>query len=276
MSFQIGTTARYIAADPTQQKTITNLLGGTIYYKATSDVDAEDTAVTKGNSVTITAGQYFISASTSKILIEDVPAPAFGQDVSVGDDLTVKDTLTVTGATTLTGAVTTTGGIAPASAPVGIQTWQPPTAESGTDTAFAEKKLFTASVWVPANVTLTGVKYLLGAGGGTNKVIAALFDSAGKKVANSSEATEGTVAGTEKTVQTLAFTATYAAKGPARYFIGLTANGATAKLRTIPANTALGNVLTAEISLAEKNVVPASVTAPTEWIAAKGPVAGLY
>lgn len=253
----------YIPADLTQQKLVTNQSGGTIYYKATSDVDAEDTAVTVGNSVTLTAGAFFISASTSKVRVDDVDSPTF-EDATIKDDLEVKGTLT------------TVEGIAPISAGLGAVTWQAPTAESGTDTAFAEKKLFTASIFLPCNTTLTGVKYLLGAGGGTNKVIAALFDSAGKKVANSSETTEGTTAGTEKTVQTLAFTSTYAAKGPARYFIGITANGNTAKLRTIPANTALNGVLTAEISLETKNVVPASITAPTEWIAAKGPVAGVY
>lgn len=242
----LKTSAYYIPADITQPKNIINQSGGTAYYKATSDVSSGDTALTVGSSVTITAGEYFISASTSKLRVEDVAvlAPA--------------------------------GGITPASAAPGPVTWQPPTAESGTDTAFAEKKLFTASIFLHFNMTVTGVKYLLGAGGGTNKVIAALFNSAGQKVANSSETTEGTVAGTEKTVQTLAFTSAYQAKGPALYYVGLTANGATAKLRTIPANTALNGILTAEISLTTKNVVPASVTAPTEWIAAKGPVAGLY
>jgi hypothetical protein len=242
----LKTTAYYIPADLTQPKTITVQSGGNVGRKATSDVASTDSALAAGESATITTGQWLISASTSKVRIED------------------------------TGVLAPPGGITPASAFPGPVTWQAPTAESGTDTAFAEKKLFTASLALPCNMTVTGVKYLLGAGGGTNKVIAALFNSAGQKVANSSEATEGTVAGTEKTVQTLAFTTPYQAKGPATYFVAITANGATAKLRTIPANTALNGILTAEISLTTKNVVPASVTAPTEWIAAKGPVAGLY
>jgi hypothetical protein len=242
----LKTSAFYIPADSSQPKKIINQSGGTAYYSTTNDTNAEDTALAVGSEVTIVAGQWFISASTSKLRVEDVfvLAPA--------------------------------GGITPASALPGPVTWQAPTAESGTDVAFAEKKLFTASIFLPCNMTVTGIKYLLGAGGGTNKVIAALFNSAGQKVANSSETTEGTVAGTEKTVQTLAFTTPYQARGPATYFVGITANGATAKLRTIPANTALNGILTAEISLTTKNVVPSSVTVPTEWIAAKGPVAGLY
>lgn len=242
----LKTSAYYIPADITEPKRVLNQSGGTAYYSATSDTNSEDTSLAVGSEVTLTAGQYFISASTSKLRVEDVAVLA------------------------------PSGGITPASAIPGVVTWQPTTAEVGTDTAFAEKKLFTASIFLPCNMTVTGVKYLMGAGGGTNKVIAALFNSAGQKVANSSEATEGTTAGTEKTVQTLPFTSTYQAKGPALYYVGITANGATAKLRTIPANTALNGTLTAEITLSTKNVVPASITVPTEWIAAKGPVAGLY
>lgn len=242
----LKTSAYYIPADTTQPKTVINQSGGTIYYKATSDVSTGDTSVAVGGSVRITAGRYFISASVSKVRVEAEVVPS-------------------TGAAALSGSYLGAW----------VGSYMPGTAESGTDTAFAEKKLFTGSLFLPMNMTITGIGYLLGAGGGTNKVIAALFDANGRKLANSSEATEGTTAGTEKTVQKLAFTTPYVAKGPALYFVGLTANGATAKFRTIPANT-LVNALTAEISLSTKNVVPTSVTAPTEWTAGKGPVAFVY
>lgn len=263
MSVLIKTTPTYVPADKTQQKQVSVTAGGTVYYSTTSDTNAEDTAIELGKNATITAGQYFISASTSKVRVEDVPSPTF-TDLTVTDDLAVA------------GTVTATEGVASSSAVPGFYTWQPPTAESGTDTAFAEKKLFTASIFIPCNKTIKGIGYLLGAGGGTNKVIVALFNSAGTKVANTSETTEGTVAGTEKQSQEIDLTATYAAKGPGVFFIGITANGATAKLRTIPAYTAGSNILAKEISLATKNVVPASITAPTAWTAAVGPVAWIY
>lgn len=265
-TFVVGKTkAKLIYATPQWQAKIINGGGSKLFYKTEADVDTGDTEVAVGASVTVENVVFIISEGRSNVTIEHKEAPSY-QDVTITDDLTVTDSLTVSGGATIT----------PATAGFGAVTWQPPTAESGTDTAFAEKKLFVASIFLPYSATLTGVKYLLGAGGGTNKVIAALFDSAGKKVANSSETTEGTTAGTEKTVQTLAFTSTYAAKGPARYFIGITANGATAKLRTIPANTVVNGILTIEASLETKNVVPASITAPTEFVAAKGPVAGVY
>lgn len=237
------TVAKEVSAMPERQAKII-AASEAIYYKNASDVDSGDTELAKGSSVTTEETLWIISKGTeSKVFVEHLTAAE---------------------------------GVAPSSAVPGFYTWQPNTAESGTDTAFAEKKLFTASIFIPCNKTIKGIGYLLGGGGGTNKVIAALFNSAGTKVANTSETTEGTTAGTEKTVQSIDLTSTYAAKGPGVYFIGITANGATAKLRTIPANVAGANILTAEVSLATKNVVPASITAPTEWTAAKGPVAFVY
>lgn len=233
--------AKLIYATPEYQARIVNNGGGKLFYKVSSDVTTSDTEVASGSAFNIENTVWVISNSRAALTVEHREA-----------------------------------GNLPLSTAPGFYTWQPATAESGTDTAFAEKKLFTASVFLPVTKTITGVGYLLGAGGGTNKVIAALFNSQGVKLANSTETTEGTTAGTEKTVQELAFTSPFKANGPGLYFIGITANGATAKLRTIPANTAGKNILTAEISLTTKNVVPSSVTAPTEWIAAKGPVGFVY
>lgn len=233
--------AKVIYATPEYQARIVNNGGGKLFYKVTSDVTTSDTEVASGSAFTIENTVWVISNSRAALTVEHREASE-----------------------------------SPLSSPAGFYTWQPNTAESGTDTAFAEKKLFTASIFLPTTKTITGIGYLLGGGGGTNKVIAALFNSQGQKIANSSETTEGTVAGTEKTVQELPLTSPFKANGPGLYFIGITANGATAKLRTIPANVAGKNILTAEISLTTKNVVPASVTAPTEWVAAKGPVAFVY
>jgi hypothetical protein len=233
--------AKAIYATPEYQARIVNNGGGKLFYKVTSDVTTSDTEVASASAFNVENTVWVISNSRANITVEHREAAA-----------------------------------SPLSAPAGFYTWQPPTAESGTDTAFAEKKLFMASIFIPVTKTITGVGYLLGAGGGTNKVIAALVNSQGQKVANSSETTEGTVAGTEKTVQELAFVSPFKANGPGQYFIGITANGATAKLRTIPANTAGKNIFTGEISLSTKNVVPSSITVPTEWVAAKGPVAFVY
>lgn len=98
----------YIAADPKSPKEILNVSGGTIYYKVTDDVDAEDTAVTKGNTAQITAGSYFISASKSEIVVRELTVTT-AEDITAVDDLTVGDDLAVTGDATVTGKTTAKG-----------------------------------------------------------------------------------------------------------------------------------------------------------------------
>src|SRR5256885_9908355 len=73
----------------------------------------------------------------------------------------------------------------------------PLTTTTGTDTAGINGTLFISEVIVPANGTFTGVSFLLGSVGGTDKVVVALFDSAGAILANSaldSSRTAGTTA----------------------------------------------------------------------------------
>jgi hypothetical protein len=281
-------TARLINASPTSQAKIINGSGSKLFYKTASDVDTEDTEIAVGSSATVEQVVWIISAGRSNVLIEH-PTGLAPEDVVIGDDLTVKDTLTVKGATTLeaaatvgttlgvTGITTPTGGIAPASQAPGFWAgnYAPGTAETGTDLALAEKKLFVTSIFLPVNKEITGIGFLLGAGGGTTKVVLGLFNSKGEVVGKTSETTEGTVAGTEKTIQEIALTAKYKAVGPALYFVGITGNGTTAHIRTIPANTAGANVFAGEVELTEKNKL-AKITAPSTFTGGKGVVAFVY
>ena len=106
----------------------------------------------------------------------------------------------------------------------------PAAATSGTDSAGVDGQVFTSAIDIPANCTLTGLSYLIGSVGGTDKAIAMLFDSAGTLLANS--ATAGVTVGSAATMQRLPFTAPVAIEGPGRYFVGIQYNGNTAKIRT--------------------------------------------
>jgi hypothetical protein len=187
----------------------------------------------------------------------------------------VVTTLTVT-TVAVTGAITPTGGIAAAGGfthfPYNIATWCNNTATSGTDTACANGTINVGSIRIPANCTITGIGYLVGSVGGTDKVVVSLHDSTGAVVANS--ATAGTTVGTAAQTQQVAFTGTYAAKGPATYWIGLTFNGTTAKFRTVPAFCSAG--VMGNGGLAQTFGTPAAFTPPTTFTADKVPVAYLY
>jgi len=269
-SFKVGkVTAKLINASPTDQRRIVNGSGGKLFYKTASDVSKSDTEVAVGSSVTVEQVVWIISETSSRVLVEHLVGEQ-SQDITASDELVSKGTLKVTGATTLTGGIATTG--TPGFYAGG---WNPVAATSGTDTTPAEKKLFVTSIFLPVNKKIKGIGYLVGSVGGTNKVVAGLFSSTGEILAHSSETTEGATVGTAAEIQELNLTAEYSAVGPGVYFLGITMNGNTARLRTIPKNTAGANIMSEEISIAAKNVL-AKITAPTAFTADKGPVCWVY
>lgn len=249
-TFSVGSvTAVEVVGTPEVEKKITAGAGGKLCYKTTSAVTTSDTEIAEGTSIQVETPIWLISASQTAVIVDEKRASTVGGGVISNSNI----------------PGVFAGGYIPA------------TAESGTDLAGAEKKLWVTSLWLPVNKVITGIGVLLGAGGGTDKTIFALFDSAGVKVANTSETTEGTVVGTEKTVQEIAFTSTYAADGPGLYFIGITSNGTTGKFRTIPANCAGSNVFAGEVALATKNtILSTAYTMPTTFTGGKGPICWVY
>lgn len=161
--------------------------------------------------------QYNATITTNKNL-------SVGGTLAVTGAATITGALTVTGAQTFTGAVTPTGGVAAAGGfavagrlfhtggvPAQVTT-------AGTDATPVTTETYIGEVFIPANVTLTGISIFNGSATGTSgKVCVALANSSGAVVANS--ATAGTtIVGTDA-YQRLPFTATYAAVGPATYYV---------------------------------------------------------
>ena len=180
-------------------------------------------------------------------------------------------TLGVVGPSTLTGGVT--GGI-----PRNVGTWQPPSATPGSYKQPVTTEMYVGSIFVPTNMTVIGIQYLIGTtlpSGQT--VIAALYSQAGTKVA-ASVATAMTT--TVSIKQRLPFTGSaYAAIGPGWYFIGLMFNTATAALvAMIPAVGDVGSgVVGTAVTGLTAMTPPASITPPTDFPgAALVPIASLY
>jgi hypothetical protein len=242
-----GTAAKFIPCPGGQTLTIKST-GATLYYKSTSDVtsSSNDGNITTGNSSSFTSGQWVIAAQNSQTIVnwQTTEGPSVAETFGLG----------------------IAGGI-----PRNVATWQAIAATSGTDTACTNGTAYVGSVFLPMNATVTGIQYLIGSVGGTDKVIASLHSSTGALLANS--ATAGATVGTAANLQQVAFTATYNAVGPAFYFVALTFNGTTAKFRSVPAFTnagVIGNGVTQTFG------TPAAFTAPTTFTADKVPVASLY
>lgn len=222
--------------------------------------------VTASSGNTSTAGTLASTGNFAVATNKFTVAAASGNTLVAG-------TMAVTGASTLTGALTASGGIA---ASGGQRTrflaWPPPTLTSGTSTTPSTTVLYLSQIYIPANTTLTGIKVNNGATCGTNKWIVALFDSTGAPVANSS--TSGVTCSGTDAYQAIPFTGTYAAVGPAVYWIGLYANGTTDRFRTIPAVGEFAG-LAGSVSAQTFGTV-ASVTLPTTFSADLGPVGFVY
>lgn len=256
---QGGGRALYVAVPDGQSVTISSS-GDTLYYKTTSDVtsSSNDGSIATGASASFTVGQYVICATGVNTTVITKTTEGDGGNWRVG------------GALTTVGAQTISGGLS-GGVPYNVSTWQPIAATSGTDTACSNGTAYVGSVFVPMNCTVTGIQYLIGSVGGTDKVVASLHTAAGVPVANS--ATAGATVGTAANIQQVAFTATYAAKGPAFYFVALTFNGTTAKFRSIPAFCGAGTVGN---GVTQTFGTVASFTSPSTLTADKAPVASLY
>lgn len=174
---------------------------------------------------------------------------------------------------TFTGAVTPTGGIAAA----GGFTFSPRNCHTGTNPASVSTDFSNATpsttetyyseVFLPANATLTGIALFNGTDV-TGNVTVYLTNSAGTNLAHSaSTAGSGTDA-----YQRVPFTATYAAKGPATYYVVSQYSSATARYN---AHT-IGNFGTGKDTSTTYGTFPTTPTIPTTFTTALGNVASLY
>lgn len=179
-----------------------------------------------------------------------------------------------TAALFLNKALTTTGGRVATgrnrycSVPVGFTAY----ASFGTSTTPVAGTIYYADVFVPRNMTITGVSVLNGGTVGTNKWIVGLHATAGgATVANSNLA--GVTSSGANAFQDVPFTGTYAAVGPARYWIAFQTDGTTDRFRTVAASTFV-DVLTKSAAGAFGTL--ASLTVPTTFTADVGPIGCLY
>ena len=192
-------------------------------------------------------------------------------------NITTSGNLATTGSGTLTaaGASSLTGGIAQATAMHGVSNVQITGATNGTDTAFADNTHFLTSIWLPVNFTCTSIAYLVGSVGGTDKVYGVIYDAGGAVLASSNTTSTGTAVtvGTAAQIQTMNLhndtsDTPVPLVGPNMIYVGISANGNTAKIRTVPAY--LGAEINAG-SVSQTHGTIGSVTVPTAFANDKAP-----
>jgi len=146
-------------------------------------------------------------------------------------------------------------------------TWTPQTATSGTDKTPVAGTRFTAGVVIPHTCDLTGISFLVGSVGGTDKVIAEMHKADGTLLATTTMA--GTTVGSAAGYQRVPFTAGVVGE-PGVHYISLSFNGTTARFRTIPVGELLTKSATGTFG------TQATLTVPTTFTADVGPIASTY
>jgi len=237
---------------------------------ATDDLTVGDAATITGACTLTaqTAGRVLYSGTAGLVSSEAALAYNAGTDTLTVPNLTVGTSATVTALTATIGA----NGVTPISAPTGLCNWQPIAATSGTDTTPADGTQFVTSIWIPCNMTITNINYLIGSVGGTNVVYGVLYDSTGAVLRNTAITSGGATVGTAANIQTLALTSTYAAKGPGRFFVGISINGNTARLRTVPAHCQAGLFAGSVSQTHGTSPTVAAITPPSTFTADKAPL----
>jgi len=139
----------------------------------------------------------------------------------------------------------------------------------GTDTAAVAGRFFVTDLYLPVSCTLTGVAWLVGSVGGTDKAIVALWNAAGEVLATSNLA--GVTVGAAGTAQAINFTASKSISGPTVVAVGIQLNGSTAKLRTAP----IPSVCSAVVEGGFGTVEPLT-SFPSSFSAGQAPIVTTY
>lgn len=123
------------------------------------------------------------------------------------------------------------GGATPAikTSPVFTGAGAPAALTTGTDTTPTAGSVYFGALFLPYRAEFTGIGYLIGSVGGTDKAVLTLYDTSGIPLAWSALA--GTTVGTAATVQEIAFTAPVVLDAPGIYYISVSMDGTTARLR---------------------------------------------
>lgn len=141
-------------------------------------------------------------------------------------------------------------------------------AADGNNSTPASTSVYVAEVFVPVNVVATGVATFNGSAGTDNRIVG-LYSKTGTLLATSIS----TAAGNNDEYQRIAFSAPITVTGPGTYYIAQSYAGNTARFNTFAVGSCGAGEITTQVFA---NGLPASITPPTTFTTALGPIAALY
>ncbi len=147
---------------------------------------------------------------------------------------------------------------------------------SGTDATPVITEIYLAEVFVPATVLVTGVAIFNGSAV-TDDVKVGLYDSAGTLLATNATGGAGTTQSGTDAYQRVPFTATEVVPGPATYYVGIIFDGTTSRFNAHTVGNFGAGKLTGHVyATAMETTATSSLTMPTTFTTALGPIASLY
>lgn len=145
---------------------------------------------------------------------------------------------------------------------------QPYDSSDGSNSTPAATETYIAEVFIPCNMTITGIAVFNGSVASGNMKVC-LADETGAPVSAATSASTA-MSGTS-TLQRIPFAVAYAAKGPRTMYVLLQIDNNTARYRTIPFSSCGASKKTGEVYGTFTTVTP-----PTTFTANVGPMAQLY
>lgn len=190
----------------------------------------------------------------------------FAGTLEVDGNTSLAGTLAVTDVITPTGGVAAAGGFTAGARLIHTGGMPARVSTDGNDTTPSTTETYIGEVFVPANCTINGVAVFNGSAVAGN-IKVGLTDSSGSVVASSaSTAASGTDA-----YQRVPFSSSYAAKGPATYYVLLQSNNTSYRF-----NTHLFGDFGAAKKTGETFGTLTTITPPTTFAANLAPIASLY
>lgn len=187
-------------------------------------------------------------------------------NAKISGNATIGGDIVLTGSITAA-TITTTGTVSPRCIHTGGITATQTT--DGNNSTPVITETYIAECFVPCLMDITGIAVFNGSAVGTDKLVVYLCDAAGAVVANSDLA--GTTASGTDAFQLIPLTATYQAEGPATYYVAVQIDGTTYRLNTHIIGTFGASKKTSTVF---GELV--SITPPTTFTTALGPIASLY
>jgi hypothetical protein len=191
-------------------------------------------------------------------------------DVTVGDDLVVTDDAAVGGVLTPTGGIAAAGGFAAYATAVHTGGGAAMAATDGNDSTPVVTEIYISEIFVPSNMSVTGIAVLNGSVA-SDDWHRALLDKDGAKVTGSDTGAV-TSSGTDAYQKVPFSGGAVTVLGPATYYIAQICDGVVDRYNT----HAIGAFVAGKITGQTYGAIPAANTLPSGFTANLGPIASLY